>query len=274
MAEKDETVSHDDLDAAWDDAQPSEEVAAEEPVTETQENADEPEAEVSEPEVQVSEPETQEEPEETEVPAEPDDNAERSKLGRKVQYLQTELEKAIGVINDLKTPDTPGEELDPDEPITRGQIEEIIEKREAVKAQQVNAYSEMYNQDLVRLGLELEEKEHLAVLQAADNLSNPSRTGNPTIDAQSNFLMAQNDILKKQVKANAVPKNPLEKNKTEEPTNLGGKVDTKTTKKSTRMPKLDSAAKAYVKEMGMDADMVNKVLSGSTDLGLLNPKDI
>jgi len=273
-----ESVSHDDLDAAWENAQPSEEVAAEEPVEEIKEKADEETEELPESgeESELSEsgePEETELPAEPELPGEPEDNAERSKLGRKVQYLETELTRAIETINELKTPAVPvEEELDEDAPVTRGDIEKIIEKREAVKAQQVNAYSEMYNQDLVRLGLELEEKEHLAVLNAAEKIKNPSRTGNPTIDAQANFLKAQNSILKKQIKDNAKPKNPLDKNKDTEPENLGGGAETKTKTKSHRMPKLDESAKSFVKSMGWDSEKVNEVLSGDTPLNLVNPK--
>ena len=269
-----ESVSHDDLDAAWEATMPSGEAAAEEPVEEpveeeVHEEPEKPEVPEGEPEVPVQ-PEEEPEPE---LPEEPEDNAVRSKLGRKVQYLEGELEKALGVINQLQQPPAEEEEVDPDMPVTRGDIERIIEQRETHRVQQAQQYADNYNGGLVRLGLDLEESEHAEILKAVETVKDPSRTGNPDIDAQVNFYKAKTVVYEKKLREKSKPVNPLSKNEDAEPENLSPGVETKTKTKSVAMPKLDPESAALVKEWGWDAKRVNEILSGPAPFNLVNPKD-
>jgi len=264
-------VSHDDLDAAWDNAQPAEEVAAEEPVEETIDEEPKEELQDGEP----KEPELPaEEPKLPEEPAEPEDNGERSKLGRKVKFLEDMVTQQNETIRNLQpVVEQPTNEFEDDEdPVTRGDIEKIIERREAAQRQQIETYNQNYNHGLIKLGLDLEESEHVATVKAVEKILNPSRTGNPEVDAELNFLKARSIVLEGKIKENAKPKNPLNKNKETTPENLGGGADTKTASKTHRMPKLDSAAQDFVKSSGWDADKVKGILSGDTPLNLVDPK--
>lgn len=270
-----EKVSHDDLAAAWDAAQPAEEVAAEEPTETIEETVDEPIEEVEgEPEAVAAEP-ADDEPIPDE-PDEPEDNAARSKLGRKVQYLETQLEQALGVIQKFQAPPAePEDEIDDDMPVTKADIEKIIEQRETQKQQQAALYSDNYRNTTIRLGLDLEEAEHAEILKSIDSLQNPSRTGDPVIDAEVNFLKAQTAVYQKRLKAKSVPQNPLNKNKDVDPeAPLGGGAETKTSTRPRRMPKLDAQSQELIKHYGWDAERVTKALSGETPLNLVNPKGI
>lgn len=183
--------------------------------------------------------ETTEEPV-VEVPAEPEDNSERSKLGRKVKNLELALEEALEKINKpaIKPTDTGldfGEDTrfeDDDEEISfrKGDMRKMILDTLKVTLPKVipgevnrtlNVKDE-YNRKAAiaigRLGSEVDDAEFEQIAQKVEKRFT-RHTGNPEIDAKLNFMEAQVEIQK--VK-NKTKKNPLDKNKDKKPENLGG----------------------------------------------------
>ena len=185
----------------------------------------------------VVDPEKQDEPE---VPAEPEDNSERSKLGRKVKNLELALEEALEKINKpaIKPTDTGldfGEDTrfeDDDEEISfrKGDMRKMILDTLKITLPKVipgevnrtlNVKDE-YNRKAAiaigRLGSAVENAEYEQIAQKVEKRFT-RHTGNPEIDAMLNFQAAQIEIEK--VK-NKTKKNPLDKNKDKKPENLGG----------------------------------------------------
>jgi hypothetical protein len=201
------------------------------------------EAEVTEPE--VTEPE---------IPAEPEDNSERSKLGRKVRNLELALEEALEKINKPPVPKSDigldfGDDtkfVDDDEEISfrKGDMRKLILDTLKVTLPKVipgevnktlNVKDE-YNRKAAiavgRLGSEIDDAEFEQIAQRVEKKFT-RHTGIPEIDAKMNFLEAQVEIQKKNSKTK---KNPLDKNKDKKPENLGGGGgETAPTKKGTAL---------------------------------------
>lgn len=263
-------VSRDELAAAWDVEQPADEPAAEETPTEEKETKEHDWGEEPAPEID----EGKEEPEKEEEPPEPEDNAERSKLGRKVAALESTIQELTSFIRQMQQkPTEPEDEFDEDEPLTKKKFEELLELHNQRQHERQSAYTQQYQRILIRAGLEMDEHEHADIINAIERLPSRARTGNPELDAKIDFREAENALLREKVKGASKPKNPLNKNKDTEPeAPLGGGAETGNDSRPRQMPKLDKAAMDFVKSRGMDADRVNKVLSGEAALNLVNPR--
>lgn len=182
-----------------------------------------------------------------------EENAERSRLGRKVKELESVLGD-IGTIKEQLAALAPllnrGEEQDGEALITAKDLPRYLEQREAEKAQNRSAYEKAYTASFVKVGVEDDDFDATWEEMLANH--NVAHTGNPQHDAKINYLSAQNALLKKKG-----PKNPLQgkgKNVT------GVNVPDTATGSSKAMPKLDPVAEEFVKRQGLSADWVNKAL--------------
>ena len=193
----------------------------------------------------------------TEVTAETkmrdEENAERSKLGRKVK----EFEVKLGEVDSIKEQLDRLESLlgqqrqetdDEDDIVTTKTLDSYLARKESEKQTQQKKYEKDYVSSFTKLGIE--DNNFDEVWSEMMERHNTVHTGDPKVDAQINYLAAANALYKK-------PKNPLQdKGNDIKGVNVPG--ETKKTDKG--MPKLDPAAEEFVKKMGLGAEWVNEKL--------------
>ena len=248
-----EGVSHADLDAAAEEVdQPAAEIPAAEP---------EPEPVAEEevkPEAQVAEPEGEPEPE---VPAEPEDNAERSRLGRKVAALETQLQTALQALQEQAKP--PADPVDPDDLVTVGKLDEYLGQAERRKQAVVKQYNAASQQELLKYGKQYKDEDWLEIVKMAES-NWEYATRNPAVDTRLNFREAERKFLQGKIKKGKTPVNPLEKNKDQNPTNLGGESGAELAPpKEQAKPQLDKYAQDLVNRTGMSDESVDDALNNS-----------
>ena len=237
MDENQETPAADELTQAAEEAVE----AQEETTQETEEKPEETVEEVAEtPEEVVEEP--QEEL--------PQDHKERSDLGRKlsayhrrVDEIDNKFDRIMGYLETQKQEESPEQELLPDEPVTRAEMERILSAREDKVKSREQSYNDNYVRTISGLGSDLGQGEYDAVLAEMKDITyDPSN--NAERDAEMNFLKAERIYLRKKMAAPAEKVNPL---KGEKPKGKLGVTTTQTsvTKEAT-MPKLDAEAQSYL----------------------------
>jgi hypothetical protein len=235
MDENQETVAT-DLDAAATEAVESQEV-----IQETEEVQEEVGEQVAEAEDKPAE--------ELDTEGLPQDHKERSDLGRKVSALHRRIDEQTNkfdrVMNYLETiakPETadPLDELAPDEPITRKEMESILAAREERRETQMKNYNDNYMQAIAGMGADLDQTEYDAVLAEMQNITyDPSHDA--SLDAERNFYKAERIYLRKKAAQTIEKKVPL---KGDKPT--GVVSSQKSVVKETVAPKLDAAGQSYV----------------------------
>ena len=249
----DEQVCHEDLDAAHD--------AAMEQVAEEEGN----EEEVIEEEPAEEAEETEEIPEEP--PADPGANQERSKLGRKLQGVETDLQGMKEMLQILihqkqasaATPEPEDEEED--DIVTKKELKKVIPKLLSKQKQKEQTMLKQYNNDFANrvldLGRDLSDEEFDGITKIIDQ-DFVMETKNSKYDAIINFNKAK----AKYYQTKSTTKvNPLAKNEGKVVKNLGGKPTTKTTPKSNLKKPTDKVAQQLIKDMGLSDEFVDEALS-------------
>lgn len=226
------------------------------------------EAEATEeaPSAEVAEEAEVEEKEEQPVKEEPDDNAERSKLGRRVSGIEQQLEKVLELVtkglatkaeeSGLDFGDDLGFEDDEDEiSFKKGDLrKEVLKVMNKVLPKTVPKYLDQKSQAekeyerkalaaITKLGNDLSDEEFGQVATVLEKKFT-RYTGNPELDAKTNFLEAQVALLKTN---KGKKKNPLDKNKDKKNENLGGGGgETAPSKKTiTLSPEMKALQKKY-----------------------------
>jgi len=198
------------------------------------------------------------EEDEGELPEEPEDNAARSKLGRKVAAMFRKQDRVEEILDKLTSlleksqvtqpvQDEEEEEFfDEDEPLTPKKLEEILEKRERQREEQAAQYENGYIKKVAELGSDLTPEEHEEIVNEMMANFNVRYTNNPELDAERNYLKAERAVLRKKL---AKPKksNPLKGEKPRSP--LGVANNQKVEKKSPALPDLDPEAKAFLESI-------------------------
>jgi hypothetical protein len=247
-------VSHDDLDAAAEEVDTEPEVAA----------AEEPEVEVAAVEATVEE-------EPAFVPAEPDDNDERSMLGRKVKAIGDQLDtfsnQLAPILARFDNPEVEGEE--DDIITTKADVIKVLRTENEQATAKKAVYAKTVESALIDIGLAegLDEDTHIAVFKDAQANWN-GKTGNAAIDAELNFKDALIRHNRKEMKKASLPVNPLEKNKDKEE-DLGGPAETAVKPKKVAVPEMDDYAKDFVTKTGMKPESVAEALTGDAPTYLL-----
>jgi len=236
-------------------------------------------------EEEVVEEEVVEEVVEEEIPDEPEDNRERSELGRKVkeqgEQMASFMDTVTDAIEEIRTsvkPKAEEEELDDDYPLTmtakeyKALIKEEIAKAGVLTKGEVEAqkrqskeYENGYMKKFDSLTADMPKEEKAEIKKEfLDNKDiNVKHSDNPLIDAQLNFFRAQTNVLRKQVAAKAKPVNPLDKNKDNPDQPLGGPLGTNNQEvKGAKVIKLDPEAAKFAKASGMSDEEVQETLSG------------
>jgi hypothetical protein len=271
-----EKVGHDELSALQDKLEAESAPVAEEKVADEQ---------TTQPKTDVKEEATEQPTEETletidELPEEPEDNAERSKLGRRVSSLQEEISslksllleqqrqpQSIPEYDDVKLKEEEFD-MDPDEPLTLRDLE----KREAYKAQQEERANQLYNNSYSNFIQQMSGNDlHDEICEELKANFNVRRTTDGFADAEVNYLNAKTAVLERKMSELSKPQksSPLSKNKGGEETPLGGPTDTQNPPPASSMPKMDSYAEDFIKyheKRGkpISEERVKKALDGPT----------
>lgn len=216
---------------------------------------------------EAKEEKTEEKPKEEvikeEVVEEPQDNRERSNLGRKVKLL----EEKLSVLDEIKAmiakrPAARQEPEDDDSPIpmTAKELREFVRREatdlETSRAERQKEYERGYLKHEASLGMELSEEEYAEVINERLQNFNVRHTDNPKTDAELNFHKAYASVLKK--KMSKGKENPLKGKKPDGP--LGGPSGSENTTRAAATPKLDKEAAEFAQKMGLSAEKIAKAL--------------
>ena len=225
----------------------------------------------------VEEVQTTKEPEPEELDDEglPVDHAKRSDLGRKISAIHRRQDdsdvrldrtlKALEAQTALATKRTepdPIDDLDPNEPMTKGELERWFEARERKVKEQSSSYDREYLNTFNQLSTTLTKEEADAIVDEMKVLTyDPSN--NPAKDAEINFYRAERAYLRKQLAKPKGKVSPITGDKTHAA--LGTVTNQKVVTKDVTLPKLDAHAASYLafveQEDGSDkAQLLHKSL--------------
>jgi hypothetical protein len=185
----------------------------------------------------------------------PADHGKRSDLGRKLSAIhrrQDDSDKRLDRLLDALETQTalakedepdPLDGLDLEEPVTVGNITQILDARDKKAKQQTENYDTTYFTSLNKLVDRLEEGERDAVIEELKVLPyDPS--ANPGQDAENNFSKAERSYLRKQLAGPKDKKNPFTGKQSHGA--LGTVTNQIVVTKDVTLPKLDDNAASYL----------------------------
>ncbi len=217
-----------------------------------------------------------------ELPDEPADNRDRSRLGRRMKSLEetlnTLVSKLEGIVKPVETTVAPEKVVYGDEYLAQqiteakeaGIIPDIITTPEDIIAtntfvNKVNQtmqikYAQGYLGEVKRLQIagEVPDKLHseiMAELQSATSPFNQRHVDNPVIDARINYAEAKAFLIEKKM---AVPKSVFKGKQPDVAT--GVTASTRTDVVKDEMPALDEKANEFIRLTGMSPDSVKAAL--------------
>lgn len=241
-----EEVSVDDLDTAFRAVEESTEEAPTDEVEEKEE------VEVKEEEVE----------EHKEVPLEPEDNSTRSRLGRKVASLESQVTALMDELRKTRSePVKEEDEIADNAILTRKDVERLWDDKIRKTNEANQKYSNDYTIAMVQLTNELDDVVFDEVMKEVDTMYGKRNTGRPDIDAQLDYLDSYNHILKKKT---ASKSNPLDKNKGKDAKGAAVNNANKTTETKKKMPELDPEALDFIKRVGMSPEDVEDALTNKS----------
>jgi hypothetical protein len=264
-SEESVVVTDDMLSSAADAAVEAEEVVEEETTEEETEEVSEEETteeETSEETEVETEEESTEEEAETEEPESP---AERSRLGRKVKNLETQLQTALDQIKSLTTakPATEEEEtLDEDDFVKASDIPKLIEKEREKEQSEKTAYQASYLNKILEIGNNegMDEALQDEIFEEMQSNFNQIHGHGAEVDSEINFRKAQAAIATKKMGEIGKPKNPLKGGKSKVATGVGGGTETEV-KPAKPAVKLDAHAAEFIKDSGLSIEEAADVLT-------------
>lgn len=240
---KDEAV---DMQAMMTAASEGEEITEEEEVVDDV-TGGEDEGENLEPE---SDPDT-----EPNIPAEPEDNRERSELGRKVSAMWRRLDeqnetfdKLAQVLEKMSEQGERQDDSGDDErlltaaqakELAKNEFESLLAKREKDADQAKTAYERDYLREVSAMGEGMDQAEFDAISNVMMKDFNIRHSDNPMADAIRNFKDAQIAYINS-------GKRPVPKGKLPQGAKTGTTGAEKVKKKTNPLPRLDAAAQKYI----------------------------
>jgi hypothetical protein len=281
-----EKVTDDKLASEWDKGQETE-------ATETQTEETTEGEQTQEPTEEQTEEQT-EEHQETQIPEEPADNAERSRLGRRLKQVEEINRKILDELQSLKggqtAPVTVPENVTFDDSYVQSRLDEAISKGlipetiitpsdqmkvnnfiNGLQADMSNQYASRYLNTLKSHTLKGTtpddiHAEVITELQKVDSQFNLNRYNNPTVDAQMNYHEAKSFILQKRL-VEGKPTTAF-KGKPKDSPATGTSVTTRTATVANDLPELDEASRDFIKRTGMSVDSVKAALKQDLPLHL------
>ena len=186
----------------------------------------------------------------------PVDHKERSDLGRKISAIHRRQDdsdarfdrvmkvlEAQAALTTKRAELDPIDDLDPNEPMTKGEMERWFEVRERKAKEKSTSYDTEYLNTFNELSTTLTKEESDAVVDEMKVLSyNPSN--NAAKDAEINFYRAERAYLRKQLAKPKGKVSPITGDKTHAA--LGTVTSQKVVTKDVTLPKLDANAASYL----------------------------
>lgn len=261
-------VSNDDLDEAALEGRNSDADA------DDQDSSAEPETD----DLDVEDSADDDQPEGDDLPDEPDDNAVRSKMGRKLADLENTVSVLRGEMKDLLTeaikanqpeeqePEEETLEFDEDEPLTAKDVLKILEHRERQRENTTSKYGNDYRDTIESLRKNYDGDVEEAIMKEFVDNHNLKHSDDGKSDARQNFQAAELAVFKRMAFGKDKPTKGAgsEDNADDLPT--GGNMNDGSGKVKGRKInfKLDSVAKEFIQRTGMKDEDVADALDGDT----------
>ncbi|MFA5340602.1 MAG: hypothetical protein WC332_02380 [Clostridia bacterium] len=240
-------------------------------------------------ETEETQEETQEQKTQEEIiPDEPADNAERSRLGRRMKSIEEQNKQLLEEIKSLRGEKPLKQETAVPENVTyndsfiQSQLDIAVEKgiipstiitpQDQVKVNNFinklqsdigNQYANKYLGTLNSPSLKGQtpddiHAEVVAELQKYESPFNQRRYDNPLLDAKMNYLEAKESILMKRL-SSGKPENKF-KGKPKDSPATGTSISTRTLATATDLPELDAYSKDFIAKTGMSEESVRAAL--------------
>lgn len=178
------------------------------------------------------------------------DNAERSRLGRKVATLESKLDELVNLIkSETRRAPEAVEEVDEDGFLTRKELYAEISRIKKDEETKANKYNSDYINAITDFSMEEDEDTFNEIVAEIDKTANKKFIGNAEIDAQKHYLSAAKVVLNRKLKENSTKKNPLKGGTGA--VEFGGASVSKG--KEVTMPDLDDSAKDLLKYINRSA---------------------
>ena len=257
-------VTDEDLSSAWNQTQATEAATEEtQPTQQAQEPTEAAEQAATEPE----------------IPEEPTDNAERSKLGRRLKGVEETIGRIASLLEQQaqerqfqQFAPPPVQQPEPQEEIpeyitTPAELERYLSYRDGQRQRAETAYQGNYLKSchaMSRLDPDLSQD----IFNEMIANFNTKHTGNAVVDSQLNWAQAKSSVLAKKLaaKANPEPSDRFQGTKTALPTGVSATTRTQPPKQT--LPKLDEAAMEFIKSTGMSDESVRAALAGEMPINL------
>lgn len=204
-----------------------------------------------------------------------EEQIDRSRLGRKVKGIESELSSLSSTqaemltrMNELldKMSVAPKDEYEEeDKPLTREEAKKVAaEAYESRKKDEADAQKK-YEGAYVKFALKLNAQENdsdlaMDILKEMETNYNVRYSNDPDADAERNYMKAETAVLRKKAKAGSKAPNPLDKNKGKENLPMGVAGADKDKSITTLKVELDPIAKEYAEKWGLDIDSINSAL--------------
>lgn len=210
---------------------------------------------------------------------EPEDQRERSQLGRRVRRVEDSLTTILSKLDsalerrepnyNIPSSQQTSSSFDNDVPeviTTYDDFKKAQKKYRDDETKEQRKYEENYFRKLDQLRTENSDLHQETVDEMMANF-NVKHSGDANVDAELNYSKAQTSLLKKKV---GTIKPKVKGEKLTSSTNLS--VESRETSATTSEPQLDEFASEYAKKVGMNGESVKKALAGEIQPHLFKTK--
>jgi len=250
------TVTNDQLDSAWQDVIGTEEPQKVEQVEELPKPVEG---------IKVEQPPVEK----------PIDQAESSRLGRKVKGLEDQLQNLMSKMDTYFAPkEGLASQQDSELPEiiqTPDDVRKVMQAEEQRKQNFVNQYRSGYARKILDLGNgeDIDKETHDEIvneMMIPNSPFNKILSDNPLADAEINYAKAMRAVLSKKY---SKPKGPVIPGRAETPVAATGvTIGTRTATPSINPIQLDEASQDFVKKLGLNEEFVKKALSREVPIGI------
>ena len=190
-------------------------------------------------------------PEDQPPPPQPDaENAERTRLGRRVKKLEDLIGELVTELRESRKTPEPAPDV-PETVATPDDVRRILAVEEQRKLNTQRVYHENYRKAIDALGSENEDvhEEVIKEILSPNSPFNQILSENPFADAERNYYRAVKAVLKKKAASPVKPKANVRAEKPIAPT--GVPVGTTVNAPNSKPFKIDEYARDFMRRMGM-----------------------
>lgn len=227
---------------------------------------------------------------------EPTDNAERSRLGRRIKTIEEQFNTLLTRLDaqpqaQQTTQAAPAQNVTYNDNYIQSQIEAAVERGELPATIVTPQDQYVVNNFVTRVQTDMERQyaigyiktlqapqlkgatpddihaEVVAELQRPESQFNRKQYFNPQMDARINYIEAKNYILEKRLSGEKSDKNVF-KGKPKDSPATGTSVSTRQATVANELPALDEASQDFIKRTGMSVESVKAALSETLPIHL------